>query len=327
MLKINNKRRRQGSQAWSGWAWVALGALLLAGCAGTSGAPAASGGLMRLEDAPAQAVWTDWTPAAHAPGLLPAAFVDQVVAFDYWQIDDAQFREQAWAGAASVLDYLRQEDAGKGVLDPAQRPTATALLQAFDAAGAQGGQMDVTFVVSLHPEYAMEGLILRFYAHLPHQKVTPGLAIFLGRQEGDAAGFEGAVMWAQSGFEEAAPFTVALERDHTTGDDGGWTAARYDGLVVPGDNDTPAAADAQTTPPQDALESAADLAGAIFQQNFWDPLVGAHYVEASIQADAPLALPPGVEPALGLTVRERQLEEILRDTLFVPRVEVPAQFR
>lgn len=330
--QINRAGSRQKTRGSSRlWGKLASAALLLslaagAGCA-SSGSSGHGAGLMGLDSQPAQAVWADWTPVARGEaGLLPGAFVDQVVAFDYWQIDTGEYEEDAWSGTASILDYLRRESNNGGALSPGQRATATLLLQALDGAKEDAGarRMDVTFVVSLDPDAAQEGLIVRFYAPLTDKCATPGLAIYLGRVEGQTDGFERALLWASPGFEQAEAFTIALHRlpasAGAASDGARWSAVQYDGIVAPEAPSADAAAEGES------LDGVADLAEAIFRRQLWAPLTGTHYIEATELADTERALPAGIKPALGLTLRERQIEEIYRDTVFIPRGDVPAQF-
>lgn len=311
--------------------WVAVAA----GCA-SSGGQGNAPGLMGLDSLPAEAVWADWTPVARGEqGLLPQEFIDEVVAFDYWQIDAAPTEEDGWSGAASILDYLRRESSNGDGLNAKQRATATLLLQALD--GAEPGsatdttattdnapgkrQMDVSFVVSLDPEKAEEGLIVRFYAPIAAKGATPGLAIYLGRTEGQSSDFERAIIWARPGFEQAEAFTIALNKDDTSAGatspgEPAWSAQQFDGIVAP-----------RAAAQSGSLEDVAGLAESIFKRQFWALLTGAGYVEATARAAQEHALPDDIKPALGLTLRERQIEEIYRDTVFVPQAEVPAQFR
>src|SRR5690554_6621704 len=268
-----------------------------AGCA-SSGSQGDNADLMGLDSQPSEAIWTDWTPVARGEqGLLPEAFIDEVVAFDYWQIDAGEYEEDAWSGAASILDYLRRESSNGGGLNAKQRATATLILQALDGAkeGAGARRMDVTFVVSLDPEKAEEGLIVRFYAPLSDKGATAGLAIYRGRVEGQSGGFERALVWARPGFEQAEAFTIALNKAPASADvstDGArWSAHQFDGIVAPEDSVEDASAQGES------LEEVAGLAEAIFKRQFWTPLTGNNYVEATELADTERALPEDIKPA------------------------------
>ncbi len=264
---------------------------------------------MGLDDQPAHAVWRDWT-AQPDTRLVPKSFVDQVVAFDYWQIGDEDFIEDAWAGASAVLDYARREG-----LSDEQEHTDTLLLEALDSRQGPGDKhMDVTYVVSLDQKKPVEGLVVRFFEELPDKHVAPGLSIYLGRAEGASGGFDRAVMWAVPRFKQAQAFTIAL---HKT--DKGWVAHKFDGAAYP------AEAGPEEASKNGSLKGVADLATSIFTNKLWTPLTGANYVEAKPKAaeGKERALPKDVPAALGLEVRERQIEETYQDTVFPPRVEVP----
>lgn len=311
--------KRNMSYLWRGALGAAALVLLLGGCASSGSGAGASGGLMGLDDGPQEPVWAGWQVDPAASELLPSAFVDEVVAFDYWQIEDTAFRERAWTGAASLLDYLRRDAGEGGALKERQARTATLLLQAFE--GRQGdnsepsGQMDVTYVVSLDPAQEMEGVVVRFYAHIDSKDVTPALGIFLGRIADAGESFERAFLWTRPGFEEAEAFTMQLER--AADEQAGWGARLERGQ-------TWGAQDSEAPAPE--LGEVAELTATIFEQDFWGPLTGPDYVEAAPRADQEIELPGDIEPAIGLPVRERQIEEIYRDTVFVPRVDTPAQF-
>lgn len=276
---------------------------LLPACATSGGSGNGDSGLMGLGDEPATAVWEDWD-AKPADGIAPKAFADTVVAFDYWQVDDEDFIEESWAGVSGVLDFVRREG-----LPEAQENTATLLLQALDRRQSdEPTRMDVTYVVSLDQENPSEGLVVRLYAPISDKGVTPGVAIYLSRDSGSPAeGFERATIWAAPNFAQAEGFTVALEET-----DAGWVAAKDDGVVYPvGESKS------------ESLTGAAGLAREILTKRFWQPLTGAGFVEAKQSATEEREIPSGIERALGLEVRERQLEEVYRDTVFPPRAEIP----
>lgn len=280
-----------------------LTVLLLPACATSGGDTNGNSGLMGLGDEPVRAAWEDWTPKP-AAGIAPQAFVDTVVAFDYWQVDDENFIEESWAGVSGVLDFVRREG-----LPEAQENTATLLLQALDSRQSdQQTRMDVTYVVSLDQENPSEGMVVRLYAPLAEPNVAPGVAIYLSRDSGSPAeGFERAVIWAAPDFEEAQGFTVGLEEVDTS-----WVAAKGNGVVFPvGESRS------------DSLTGAAGLAREILTKRFWEPLTGAGFVEAKQSALEARELPSSISPALGLEVRERQLEEVYKDTVFPPRAEIP----
>jgi hypothetical protein len=278
---------------------VILLTLLLTACA-SAPTPTGSSNLMGLDDSQVEAAWAQWTPAPHSG--VPQGFVDEVVAFDYWQIDSAEVVDEAWSGMSALLDYLRRDG-----LDDAQRDTVTALLQALDSDRAI---MDVTFVVSLDADRAAEGLVVRIYRRLEETSedepgATASVAVYLERPEQPSAGFERAVMWAAAGFEQPRPFTVSLERA-----DGDWSVRKFDDALYP-------------TPADDAtsIDGAAELASDIFERAFWTPFVGPAFVEAIPRAEDEAPTPAPIEPALGLELRERQLEEVYRDTVFPPRMD------
>lgn len=278
---------------------VILLTLFLTACASTP-SPTGSSDLMGLDDPQVEAAWAKWTPAPH--DAVPQGFVDEVVAFDYWQIDSKEVVDEAWSGVSALLDYLRRDG-----LDDAQRDTVTALLQALDSDEAI---MDVTFLVSLDADRAAEGLVVRIYRRLEETAedepaATASVAVYLERPEQPSAGFERAVMWATAGFDEPRPFTVSLERA-----DGQWGVRKFDDAVYP----TPADQGS-------SIEGAAELAPDIFERAFWTPFVGSAFVEAIPRAEDHAPTPLPIEPALGLELRERQLEEVYRDTVFPPRMD------
>jgi hypothetical protein len=285
-----------------------LAALALPACA-TSSATSGDSGLMGLDDEPAKAVWEDWMPAP-ADSLVPQEFADQMVAFDFWQIGDDEFVNEGWTGVSAVLDYVRREG-----LTEAQDNTATLLLQALDSRQPpEKTLMDVTFVVSLdQDDQPSEGLVVRVYAPLSDKGVTPGAAIYLGRDADSGAGFDRAFVWAVPAFEEAQAFTVSLDKTDT-----GWSGQKFAGAVYPAER--AALADDKVS----SLGSANDLIREILTTRFWEPLTGVGFVEAKPRAEEGQdGLTGGLAPSLGLEVRERQLEEIYSDTIFPPRIEAP----
>ena len=281
---------------------VVVAVCFLVGCASSGGEKASQGdsALMGIDAGPKSAVWQDWTPRT-TRGLVPEGFKAKVHAFDYWQIGDDQVVERAWSGMAAVLDYLRREGLGER-----QKRTATVLLQALDGRADDGRpRMDATFVVSADAEQSTEGVVVRLFRQLPDQ-VTPGIALYLERREGQGLGFGRAILWAEPAFEQAQPFTLRLEKTEQVD----WVAHKFDGLRYP-----------LSDVARGSLEGVAELSRDIFTRHFWKPFVGPAFVEAKSRAAEFEPIAEGPKPALGMDLKERTIEQVYRNTVFPPRMD------
>ena len=247
---------------------------------------------MGADEAPLTDVWRDWQPAI-GPST-PVEFAAQASAFDYWQITDEAYLEEAWTAMFAMLTEFRAQS--RGSYDETFRTLMTVL------EGDEGSRrFDVTFVVSRPGAEPMwEGLVARVYRELPDGG-APGVSVLLRRPEG--AGDEPAAMtlWLFSGFSEAPSLTVALDR----------AGANWSARVAPG----------ITLRTPEALADDETLVATVLQETFWRRLVGRNYMESDISRRDAIEPTPGPQPvAAGLELGDRDIEQVFSDSVFAPRL-------
>lgn len=286
------------------WRWGGIGALvgLLCGCQ-TAGAgerveisgakgQGAGGGMMGLEERPAADFWAAW-PAQALPLVLPAGV--EATAFDAWRVEDAAFVASAWGAIFVALDFVRtQPDA------PAEVQATLKMLQAtLEPDAEQPSELDITFLASRAGDW--EAMVVRLWHRLPSGGV-PGVAIMLRREAGQALPSQ-VWLWAVSGHAPGAPLSARVEQRGA--------------LVIKQGIDALAAGEGQPA-------SGAEVVLQVLRAALWEPCVGEGYAEPAVRrrkrADGPAA-PPVMPPALGLKVRDRDVEQVMPDTAFVPTID------
>ncbi len=251
--------------------------------------------MIGLEDPPPVDVWTEWTADASAP-TAPVLLGQRFAAFDYWQVADEAFVSQSWNALFPVLDTLRRESAELANVEE----TLTLLMATVEpGAASKPTGMDITFVVSARPGAEAEGVLVRLFQPLD-SGATPGISILLVRQPGGSAAFGEAYIWGTSGFAQGSAFSARVDTESIV------LAA---GLVYPMAAQKDAGADLS-----------AQLIYEILAEQLWRPLTGMAYLESQLPAEQPIAQPPGFEPAAGLVLGDREVEQVFNDTVFVPRI-------
>ena len=287
-----------------GWACWGLMVVFLAGCQSTTHSkttsPSEGSPLLGLNDRPQTRIWEDWT--ARPAVVVPPGWVDDVVAFDYWQIDDSDVVEEVWSTLATMLDTVRRTAEERRV-----GQTATALLEALEA-GPPDVHVDVTFVV-VPTDPLWEGFVLRM-ARRVEDRGTSAVAIALLRPADGGPAPRRIKLWAQPGFEEPTPFVMEL--NGTKGSD--WS------FSISSDRDGGGDQTALQARRSDTGEQA-KLIAHVAEEQIWSRLTGAAYAGAATRADQQRALPEPLESALGLETRDRRISELPSNSAFTPRME------
>lgn len=271
-----------------------LSALLLTACAttgasGTSTADGPSRAMLGLDDEPLTAQWREWTPVAtlSTPDLNGAA-----TAFDYWQVTDEAFIEEAWAAIFGVLHEAR------AVAPRAMNDTFRMLMTVLEPQNPEGtAHLDATFFASQRgAQPAFEGVAWRLWRELP-SGATPGVTVWLQRQPGGSDQSTAANVWLYGGFAETDSLTVTLAED-------GWKLSN--GLVARG-----------MTPTEHGEPA---LLHDILRSTFWRPVTGPAYIETTLARREEAAQTPQQQPiALGLVLGARDIDQVFNDSVFVPR--------
>jgi hypothetical protein len=277
-----------------GWL-VGMSVLLVWGCQTSEpaqrGPQGGGGGMMGLEDAPPKDFWSGWQPQT-LPLVLPAGV--EASAFDAWRVTDEGFTSRAWGAIFVALDFVRTQPG----TSPELQKTLRLLQATLEPSPDQPSELDVTFIAARSG--AWEGLVVRLWHTLPSGGV-PGVAIFLRREAGEQLPSR-MWLWAVSGHQPAGPLSARLDQL------GGMATGPGIALL-----DTAKGAPA----------SGADVVLQVVRVALWEPCIGEEYAEPTLKrarrGEAPLL--PAMPPALGLKVHDRDIEQVMPDTAFVPTID------
>ena len=237
--------------------------------------------------------WAKWTAT---PGITPHPPLaqDQTHAFDYWQLHDPTFARELWAALFPILDTLRSHP-GATAETKRSLDTMLALMEPGEEANAIA--LDVTFVVGANEKGAFEGVLVRLSRDI--EGTTPALSLMMTRHGGDVSPTE-ILVWGAPAFEESPPFSAHLTRSGST--------------LVDGQRARPVLLGAKQHRDLSSALAIDILAGAL-----WPKLTQEAYLDSTLaRHKKQVSPPPGFEPAAGLRVRDRELEEVLSDTAFPP---------
>lgn len=276
-------------------AFLLLGlGLVLCGCGAepaARGGGGAGGGMLGLEEGPAVDFWARW-PAQTLPLVLPAG-VD-ATAFDAWRVEDAEFVARAWGAIFVALDFVRTQPG----TSPEVQETLKMLQATLEPDSEQPSELDITFIAARSG--AWEGLVVRLWHTLPSGGV-PGVAILLRREAGEFLPSR-MWLWAVSGHTPGVPLSAKLEQS------GALAAVKgIDALAA--------------QPGQPA--SGAEVVLQVLRTTLWEPCVGEGYAEPAIKRArrGEGRGSPAIPPALGLKVADRDIEQVMPDTAFVPNID------
>lgn len=244
-------------------------------------------------DDPLQADWQEWTP--QDARSTPAQLADVATAFDYWQVTDETQLEEAWAAIYGVLTEVRR--VAPREYDPTFRMLMTVLEPQMNEEKAH---LDTTFFAARPGTSRMfEGVSWRLWRELP-SGATPGVTVWMRRQEAGSERPREIFVWFYSGFEEAESLTLHLDGTRD------WAMTVQGGIVT-----------AAKTP----MQGEARLLSGILLQTFWQPVIGSSYLETPIQKREPtIDTPPQQPVALGLALGDRDIDQVFTDSVFAPRL-------
>lgn len=243
------------------------------------------------------APWAKWTAT---PGKAPHPVLAEINAFDYWQLHDQTFARELWAALFPILDTLRSHpDATEQT-----RRSLDAMLALMEPGDSRSGppiSMDVTFLVGEDGDGVFEGVLVRFSRNI--ERTTPVLSMMLTRHGGDVSPTD-VILWGDPAFQESSPFSARLTRSGSSLADGQRTRPVMLGAKRHED-----------------LSSA--LAIDILSRALWPKLTQEAYLDSALarhekSGEESDPMPPGFEPAGGLKLRDREIEEVLSDTAFPP---------
>ncbi len=290
---------------------AAVACVVAVGCASPrSGSVPAEGGrtsdgaLLTLGEEKQGPIWREWTPTPR-DGLqtAPDGLDESTRAFDYWRVGEEARIEGVWSAVFPVVDALRGESSGES-----GRETLDLMLEALEPGREDGRtQMDLTYLVGSDEKRAFEGFACRLYRRL-EAGATPVLTIVLLRDSEQAASPSRIAVWAAPGFREPASMTAHFRR---SGSD--WQIALADGLEFP-----------SRSVETDGSSESGRLAANLLVDEVWEPFAGRAYADATRERESEArdgGRTDGVDEALGLEVRRREIDQVYSDTEFPPRAE------
>lgn len=249
---------------------------------------------MGADDRPLTAVWSQWT-AADGPST-PFALPATASAFDYWQVTDQDFIDDAWGAIFAVVGQIRS------LAPPQYSETFRTLMTVLEESEGPR-RLDLTFATSRPSTGRMwEGIIVRVYRELP-SGAAPGVAVLLRRWEGGAAEPESVSVWFYSGFVEAPSLSATFEPTGNT-----WSTRLGPGV---------------TLERGELIEHDSKVLATVLTQTFWQPFAGTAYMETKLaRRDAPIPTPPAQPVAGGLELGDRDIDQVFSDSVFAPRLTI-----
>lgn len=270
--------------------WALMG---LVGCATPASGPVdtSDSQMLGLGEAPARPVWEDWEPARVQP--LSDQLLEPMAAFDYWQLDDPEFVEMAWAPVSTLLDSVRRQST-----DEAVRDSATLMLEALEPGEGSRVLVDATFYVTER----REGVAVRFLWD-DDGGGSAAVVVLLDRSAEGPTRPDRIRLFASPGYQQPSPFVVQLVRDSA-----GWAATL----------------DAEAAEATRSLAGESDESGLyadVLTTQLWAPLTGTDYASASRRTDDPQPVPSPFREALGLEVGDRDIDRVFTNSVFTPRMD------
>ena len=271
--------------------WVVL--LGAAGCATPPAGPVdtSDSEMLGLQEGPARPVWEDWEPVQVA--ALPDEILEPMAAFDYWQLDDPDFVELAWAPVSTLLDSVRRLSD-----DEAVQNSATLMLESLEPGDGSGVLVDATFYVTED----REGVAIRFLRE-NEGGGSASVVVLLDRGATGATSPNRIRLFASPGYAQPSAFSVILARNSA-----GWGATLYPGYLPKADTSGPEI-------------DQADLYADVLTAQLWTPLTGTDYASATRRSDDPQPIPSTFRRALGLDVDDRDIARVFTNSVFTPRMD------
>ncbi|MFB6350494.1 MAG: hypothetical protein ABEN55_10040 [Bradymonadaceae bacterium] len=291
---------------------VGLFLLASAGCASDDAATAdlegatgrtSDGALMKLHTERDVPVLSDWKPTPKAR-VVPEGLGETARAFDYWRVVDRPTIDRVWGAVFPVVDSVRA-----GLADGDWRETLELMLTAIEPGSRERPTgMDLTFLVGRDDGAPFEGMACRLFRQL-ESGATPVLTVLMLRRSEQSASPNRIVVWAAPGFREPPQMTAFFRR--TEGDSGTWRRRVTDGLAF-----------SESAESEASEDEAGPLVAKLLTDRIWKRFAGRSYLQSDLSEKVAQAdRIAGPDPALGLTVSRREIEQVYSDTEFPPRAE------
>lgn len=250
--------------------------------------------MIGLDDEPLTDEWKDWTPTGTP--ATPRQIAQSATAFDYWQITDPAYEEQAWSALFAILGEVRSEA-------PADYNKTFRMIMTVLEPGASEGLrfVDVTFLVSkVDADTSWEGLAVRIWRELP-SGATPAVSVLLRRSPRSPDIPSDLFLWVHSDFAETPSYTLRMRVAS-----GQWTQVWAKGISMT---------------PTEQFEGEGKVLSAIMEQTFWAPFTGSAYLETPVSyRDEANAEQTRLPIALGATLGDRDIDQVFSDSVFAPRL-------
>lgn len=276
----------------------------------------------------ATCLWGCRTPATPSPSEQPAQQEDQpawrrqagpqqdaeipfaptTFAFDHFVVQEDISLEHIWLVLHPVLGWLtnqaRGEEAELGYI--ALMNELEPLASGYDSRT----RMEVSFLLETGADgVAHEAMGIRLWRQIDER--APTLSVVLW-QDPETMTLSSMQLWAHPDVSGAASSAIIT---HT------------DALILPGIVSVKALEDGLARATGDTAHVASLL--PLLQTMLWTQFSGAAYLETPLRPEralSPAGLHAGLKPALGLTVRDREIDEVLPDTSFLPYLDVDGMF-
>lgn len=282
-----------------------LGLLILStmwGCRTTTTTDAPLTTITQDEDLP------EWRKRAAPQRDAEITFAPTTFAFDHFVVSQDASVEQIWLVLHPVLGWLANHERGEDTelgyvaLMNELEPMATG----YDSQT----RMEVSFLMTQEPGgAASEALGIRLWRTVEER--TPTLSIVLW-QNASRRALSSMQVWTHPDVNKGASSALITDTD----------AIIVRGIVSPEELEQ-----ALNSAPDDTSHQASLL--PLIHGMVWPQFSDAAYLETPLRPteDNPAQeLHDGLKPALGLSIREREIDEVIPDTSFLPYIDVDSVF-
>jgi hypothetical protein len=250
----------------------------------------------------------EWRKRA-APQLdAEIAFAPTTFAFDHFVVSQDASVEQIWLVLHPVLGWLANHERGEDI-----ELGYVALMNELEpmAAGYDSRtHMEVSFLLAQEPGgEAREALGVRLWRKVEGR--TPTLSIVLW-QDASRRALSSMQVWTHPDIDRGASSALITDTD----------AIIMRGIVSPDELEQ-----ALRSSPNDTTHQASLL--PLIHGMVWPQFSDAAYLETPLRPveNSPAqGLHQGLKPALGLRIREREIDEVIPDTSFLPYIDVDSVF-
>ncbi len=251
----------------------------------------------------------EWVKRSEPCAATEIDLGDEAFAFDAFVVGAGVSLESVWLVIHPVLGWLANHARGgqakfgylalMNELDPmAQGYTSPTHLEVSYLLGKEIGR-----------EQLEEGISLRFWREVDERTPTLTMVLWYDREASRLGEVE---IWTHPDVREGASSALITHDD---------------ALIMSGTLTRTELHDAFTTSTTSTTHSASLL--PLLHGMLWQQLAGPAYMESPLRQESIEDVPSlhdGLRPELGLVQRDRELDEVLEDTQFLPDVDVDAIF-